>query len=231
MNGMSKIAFDIATWLIPLTFAIVFHEVAHGRVAKMFGDPTASNLGRLSLNPIRHIDPFGTVILPMLLAVSGAPVFGWAKPVPVVPERMRNPRWNMVAVAAAGPASNVVLAILAAIVLVLALPALSANQSLTSDFIVANLTNFVAINLFLALFNMLPIPPFDGSKVLGGILPPRLGTQFAELDRYALPFLIILLVILPMIAPQANIVGGLILPPFQWAFEAVIALAGAIVGR
>lgn len=231
MSGMSKIAFDIATWLIPLTFAIVFHEVAHGRVAKYFGDRTASDAGRLSLNPLRHVDPFGTVILPLILAISGAPIFGWAKPVPVVPRRMRNPRWNMVVVAAAGPVSNIILAILAAIILVLALPTLTANRSLASDFIVANFTNFVAINLFLALFNMLPIPPFDGSKVLGGILPPALGARLALLDRYALPILIIVLVVLPMIAPEANIVAKLVLPPFQWASEAVVALAAFIVGR
>ena len=231
MTDLRSLAFNVATWLIPLTFAIVFHEVAHGRVAKLFGDPTAAQLGRLSLNPIRHIDPFGTVILPLILAVSGAPVFGWAKPVPVNPQRLRNPRWNMVAVAAAGPASNIVLAVLAAIVLVIVLPAPTAMPSLSMDFIVANLTNFVAINLFLALFNMLPIPPFDGSKVLGGILPPALGARFAQLDRYALPFLIILLVVLPMVAPQANIIARLVLPPFQWAFEAVISLAGAMTGR
>lgn len=230
MNDAAKLAFDIGTWLIPLTFAIVFHEVAHGRVAKLFGDMTASERGRLSLNPIRHVDPFGTVILPLILAVSGAPVFGWAKPVPVDPTRLRSPRWNMVAVAAAGPLSNIILAVLTALILVAAWPILAEPKTLLLSFVGANLNNFIAINLFLALFNMLPIPPFDGSKVLGGLLPPRLGLRFARLDRYALPIMLILLVVVPTLAPNANIVSRIVIPPFSWAYETVIAIADAVVG-
>ena len=109
-----NLAWNIATWLIPLVIAIVFHEVSHGWVANMLGDPTAKRRGRLTLNPIKHVDPLGTVLLPMVLAVSGAPVFGWAKPVPVVSQRLRNPRFHMVLVALAGPGMNLLLALIAA---------------------------------------------------------------------------------------------------------------------
>src|SRR5687768_9034671 len=119
-----NVVFEVATWLIPLVFAIVLHEISHGWVANAFGDPTAKNLGRLSPNPIRHVDPIGTVGLPLLLAVSGAPVFGWAKPVPVVAKRMRNPRLHMMLVALAGPAMNLALGLIAVFALALALPAL-----------------------------------------------------------------------------------------------------------
>src|SRR5919107_1478718 len=114
-----NLAFQIATWLIPLIIAIVLHEISHGWVASAFGDPTAREQGRLSLNPIRHVDPIGTVGLPLLLAVTGAPVFGWAKPVPVVAKRMRNPRLHMMLVALAGPGMNLLLAMLAGIALAL----------------------------------------------------------------------------------------------------------------
>jgi Zn-dependent protease len=216
---MSKIIFDVATWLVPLAIAIVFHEVAHGRVAKHFGDPTASDLGRLSLNPIRHIDPFGTVILPTLLAVTGAPIFGWAKPVPIQQSRLRNPRWHMVLVAAAGPASNILLALTTALGMGLALRILGDSQNLVAGFVVANLANFISINLFLAVFNMIPIPPFDGSKVVAGFLPPQLGAKFQALDRYALLFMIGLLVVLPRLAPQANVIARIVIPPVQWLYD------------
>src|SRR3954463_13500070 len=110
--GMSadNVVFRAATWLIPLVIAIVLHEIAHGWVANAFGDPTARRKGRLSINPLRHVDPLGTIALPLILAVAGAPVFGWAKPVPVVARRMRNPRFHMILVALAGPGMNLLLA-------------------------------------------------------------------------------------------------------------------------
>lgn len=209
-----------ATWLIPLAIAIVFHEVAHGRVAKFFGDPTASRMGRLSLNPIRHIDPFGTIILPLMLAVTGAPPFGWAKPVPVDPSRLRNPRWHMVLVAAAGPASNILLALLAAIFVGLFLKVGSSfGTAATSLFILQNLINFMAVNTFLALFNMIPLPPFDGSKILAGFLPNRIRQSFQNLDRYALFIMLGFLVVIPLLFPQANVVGRLIGPPASFLLE------------
>jgi Zn-dependent protease len=226
---LTKLAFDIGTWLIPLTIAIVFHEVAHGRVAKLFGDPTASKLGRLSLNPIRHVDPFGTVILPMILAVTGAPIFGWAKPVPVDPSRLRNPRWHMVLVAAAGPLSNILLATIAAIVFALALKSTGGlGAGMAPQFLAQNVQNFIAINLFLAVFNMIPLPPFDGSKVFAGFLPDGIRERFQSLDRYALLFMIFLLFVIPQVAPKANIIGRIVLPPVTWLFERIAQLAALI---
>ncbi len=182
----SNIIYEVAVWLIPLVIAIVFHEVAHGLVARGLGDPTAQERGRLTLNPVKHIDPFGTVILPLLLAISHAPVFGWAKPVPVNYARLRHPRRDMVLVALAGPGMNLLLALLGAI-------ALSATLSFSSDpnspatvFLARNAFNFVFINIFLGIFNLLPVPPFDGGHVVEGLasraardpLPPN-RTLFA----------------------------------------------------
>jgi Zn-dependent protease len=234
MNGkpvpdLTKLAFNIGTWLIPLTIAIVFHEVAHGRVAKLFGDTTASDLGRLSLNPFRHVDPFGTVILPMILAVTGAPIFGWAKPVPVVPSRLRNPRWHMVLVAAAGPLSNILLATIAAIIFAFALKSAGGlGPNMLPQFLAQNVQNFIAINLFLAVFNMIPLPPFDGSKVLAGFLPDGIRERFQSLDRYALLFMIFLLFVIPQVAPKANIIGRIVLPPVTWLFARIAQLAALI---
>jgi len=209
------IAFRIATWLIPLIVAIVLHEISHGWVANAFGDPTAREQGRLSLNPVRHVDPIGTVVLPLVLAVSGAPVFGWAKPVPVVARRMRNPRLHMMLVALAGPGMNLLLALLAGIVLALVRPQ-GPPSGPGELFLLLNLINFIAINLFLAVFNLLPLPPFDGGHVVEGLLPRRLARHFAKLARFGFPLLIFLLLILPMLAPRANIVERVVRPPVEW---------------
>ena len=208
--------FTVATLIVPLVFAIVFHEVAHGRTARMLGDNTAAELGRLSLNPLRHIDPFGTVLLPLLLALAGAPVFGWAKPVPVNPRRLRNPRWGMVLVALAGPATNIALVLLAVAGLIFVAPLVSAQASGAMQFVAASLVGFVTINLFLALFNMIPVPPFDGSKVLAGFLPDGLRQRFQRLDRYALLIMIAMLLVLPRLGPQFDVIGKLVVPPVQW---------------
>src|SRR5689334_24519180 len=175
----------IAVWLVPLVIAIVFHEVAHGLVAKRLGDPTAARKGRLTLNPIRHIDPFGTVVLPMLLAISHAPVFGWAKPVPVNYNRLRKPRRDMVLVALAGPGMNLLLALLGAIILAIVLMMSAGPPAGATAFLAANALNFVLINVFLAVFNLLPVPPFDGGHVVEGLLPARLAVPFRKLGRYS----------------------------------------------
>jgi Zn-dependent protease len=207
--------FQIATWLIPLVVAIVLHEISHGWVANAFGDPTARERGRLSLNPVRHVDPVGTIVLPLILAVSGAPVFGWAKPVPVVAKRMRNPRLHMMIVALAGPGMNLFLAMLGGIALALFRP-----DSLPEDparlFLLANLVNFIAINLFLAVFNLLPLPPFDGGHVVEGLLPRRAARHWVKLGRFGFPLLIFLLLILPMIVPGADVVERVVQPPVEW---------------
>jgi Zn-dependent protease len=217
--------FNIATWLIPLVIAIVLHEISHGWVANAFGDPTARDLGRLSPNPIRHVDPIGTVGLPLLLAISGAPVFGWAKPVPVVAARMRNPRLHMMLVAIAGPGMNLLLALVAAIALALLLPVLQPTRA-GAAFIAANLENFLVINIFLAVFNMLPMPPFDGGHVVEGLLPRPLARRYAKIGRYGFLLLILLLVVLPMVAPQANIVERLVVPPVKAILGFYLGLVG-----
>lgn len=210
-----NIVFQIATWLIPLIVAIVLHEISHGWVANAFGDPTARDLGRLSPNPIRHVDPIGTVVLPLILAVTGAPVFGWAKPVPVVAQRMRNPRVHMMLVALAGPGMNLLLAMLAGIVLALVRPN-GPPEGAGQLFLLMNLFNFIAINLFLAVFNLLPLPRFDGGHVVEGLLPRPLALHYAKLARFGFPLLIFLLLILPMLVPQANIVERVVRPPVEW---------------
>ncbi len=204
--------YSIATWLVPLIIAIVFHEVAHGLVARRFGDTTAERQGRLTLNPIKHVDPFGTLILPMLLALAHAPIFGWAKPVPVRADRMRNPRRDMVIVALAGPGMNLLLAVLATIVLAGAVSLGGGGPMTIGGFVATNALNFLLINLFLAVFNLIPLPPFDGGHVVEGLLPRPLAAGFRRLGRYSLPILIILLLVLPMISPKANIVGKAITP-------------------
>ena len=202
--------FQIATWLIPLIVAIVFHEVSHGLVARRLGDPTAEERGRLSFNPIRHIDAFGTVILPLLLAISHAPIFGWAKPVPVNYRRLRRPRRDMVLVALAGPGMNLLLALVGAIALAATLSFASDPNSLTATLIAGNALNFVLINIFLAVFNLLPVPPFDGGHVVEGLLPPAPAAAFARIGRYSLLVLIVLLLVLPALG--INVVGHVVSP-------------------
>ena len=161
-----NIVYRSAIWIIPLVIAIVFHEVAHGWMAKWLGDPTAEEQKRLSFNPLRHVDPVGTLILPLGLAIAGAPVFGWAKPVPVVAQRLRNPRWGMVAVALAGPGMNLILATIAAILIGSAVALLHGAQPTgVAGFVFANLVNFLLVNVFLAIFNLLPIPILDGGVI------------------------------------------------------------------
>lgn len=184
-----------AALVIPcLVVAIVFHEVAHGYAAKALGDPTASNMGRLTLNPIKHVDPIGTLLVPGGLIALGGPPFGWAKPVPINMHRLNNPRYGMMAVGAAGPAMNFVLATLGAMLLgafgqATGLAAGPGGLSYVADASGATLPfesavfYFVMINLFLGMFNLLPIPPFDGSHIVGGLLPDKLRFHWLRLQR------------------------------------------------
>ena len=209
---MSDTLYSIATWLVPLIIAIVFHEVAHGLAARRFGDTTAESMGRLTLNPVKHVDPFGTIILPMLLAIAHAPIFGWARPVPVRSDRMRNPRRDMILVALAGPGMNLLLAVLATFVLAGALALGNSGPMSAGGLLASNALNFLLINIFLAVFNLIPLPPFDGGHVVEGLLPPPLAASFKRLGRYSLLILILLLLILPMLSPELNIVGKAITP-------------------
>lgn len=217
-----NIVFEIAVWLVPLVIAIVFHEVAHGLVARHLGDPTAESKGRLSLNPIKHIDPFGTVILPMLLALSHAPMFGWAKPVPVNYSRLNSPRRDMVLVALAGPGMNLILALVGTAILAATVEA----KTGVGAFIAANALNFVAINIFLAIFNLLPVPPFDGGHVVEGLLPPGPAQSFRKLGRYSLLVLVLLLLVLPTLSPRANVVARIVSPIVDQVTRIILAIFG-----
>ncbi len=230
---MTETLYEAATLIIPLILAIVFHEVAHGWAALALGDPTAKEQRRLSLNPIRHVDPIGTIVLPGMLKLIGAPVFGWAKPVPVAKERLRNPRFGMMAVAAAGPGTNFVLAALAAVSLGLLVRSFDGREALSpvALFAVANLNNFIMINIFLGIFNLLPVPPFDGSHIVEGLLPRRAAAVFERLRPLGFPLLLILLLVIPWLFPQAGIVERLVLPPVQWAGAQFYGLAEAVAGR
>ncbi|HKX79658.1 MAG TPA: site-2 protease family protein [Novosphingobium sp.] len=228
---MDDTLYYAATLIVPLVLAIVFHEVSHGWVARMLGDPTAAQQGRLTLNPLRHVDPFGTVILPTILALAKGPIFGWAKPVPVDARRLNNPRRDMMIVAAAGPGSNLLLAAVTAVVLgLLARLGGELEAGPVTMFIAQNLNNFILINVFLALFNLLPVPPFDGSHILEGLLPDRLAYQYAKLRPLGLPLLFLLLLVVPWLFPGLGVVENVVLPPVQWAVAHFYDLAGAVAG-
>jgi Zn-dependent protease len=169
----------ISVYAIPVLFAITLHEVAHGWTARYFGDRTAELLGRLSLNPRRHIDPIGTVLIPGSLLALGLPLFGWAKPVPVETGVLRNPRRAMILVALAGPAANVLMALFWCVVLAAVLQ-IRRGQTL-DNWVVLMAQAGITVNAVLALFNMLPIPPLDGGRVLVGLLPARIGAKFEKL--------------------------------------------------
>ena len=217
--------------LIPaLVIAIVFHEVAHGWTALMLGDPTAKERNRLSLNPLRHVDPVGTLILPGVLALSGLPVFGWAKPVPVIKQRLNNPRFGMMAVAAAGPATNIVLATVGAIVLGLVGRGIGAQPVGFEAFAVGSLYLFIAINVFLALFNLLPIPPFDGSHIVEGLLPPRAALVYDKLRPFGFPLIFLLLLVIPWLFPGIGIIERIVLPPVEWLEGKFMALTLWVAG-
>lgn len=229
---MNETLFQAAALIVPLVIAIVFHEVAHGWTARALGDPTAAQMKRLSLNPFRHVDPVGTILVPGALALAKGPIMGWAKPVPVVKSRLRNPRFGMMAVAAAGPGSNLVLAAVGAILLGLVMGGYQAMQepSLVARFVALNLFNFITINVFLALFNLLPIPPFDGSHIVEGLLPERAAAHYERLRPLGFPIILLLIVVLPWLVPGFDPVGKLVVPPVQWLTGKYMALAAAFAG-
>jgi Zn-dependent protease len=191
--------YDFSVWVLPLVIAITFHEAAHGYVAHRLGDNTAYDLGRVSFNPIRHIDPFGTLMMPAILLMAHSPfLFGYAKPVPVNFRALRNPRTGMILVALAGPATNIALALVAAA----AFHVLDIVPANAAQWVADNLKNALLINVILAVFNMMPIPPLDGGRVAVGLLPRALALPLSRLEPFGMLILIGVLILLPLAGSQ-----------------------------
>lgn len=201
-QSLSGFVYGVSVWLLPVLIAVTFHEAAHGFVAHLRGDDTAWRFGRVSFNPVKHIDPFGTVVLPAMLLLFGAPfLFGYAKPVPVNFRKLRIPRLDMILVAAAGPGINLLLAVVAA----LAFHILNFVPQFAARWLAANLTNLLVLDVILAVFNLLPVPPLDGGRIAVGILPRALAVPLARVEPYGLFLIIGLLFILPLLGTQLGI--------------------------
>ncbi len=206
----------IVVWILPVVFAITVHEVAHGWVAKLLGDRTAFQMGRLTLNPFKHVDLFGTIIIPGLLLISGTGfIFGWAKPVPVDPRNFVRPRRDMAIVAFAGPMSNFIMAVLWAL---LARIGVTINIEAISHPLIYSGIAGISINLVLALLNLLPIPPLDGSRMLSGILPHYWAWQYNKLERFG--FIIVLILL------STNFLSAILAYPMFEAQKLFFSIAG-----
>jgi Zn-dependent protease len=209
MSDLQGFLLQASIWVIPLLLAIPTHEAAHAWVARHYGDDTASKLGRVTFNPIKHVDMFGTILLPGLLILVSAPfIFGYAKPVPVNFSRLRNPKRDMIWVALAGPASNILLACIGAVLLHVAIVV----PGIFGAWLQTTLSLLVQLNIVLAVFNMLPVLPLDGGRVLTGLLPLNLARAFARTERYGMVVLLGLIIILPLIASQI----GVVFSPLAW---------------
>jgi Zn-dependent protease len=219
--------YDVSVWVLPLVIAITFHEAAHGFVAHHFGDNTAWDQGRVSFNPLRHIDPFGTLVMPAILLLSHSPfLFGYAKPVPVNFRALNNPRLDMVWVALAGPATNIALALIAAA----AFHLLNYVPENAAQWVGDNLKNALIINVILAIFNMLPIPPLDGGRVAVGLLPRVLAAPLARLEPYGMLILIGILILLPLAGSQfglnLDVISAILRTTTGYVIQSILAVTG-----
>ena len=218
---MEETIYNVSVWVLPVLIAITFHEAAHGYVAWRLGDDTAKRLNRVTFNPLRHVDLNGTIIAPSVLFLVGAPfLFGWAKPVPVNFMNLRNPRRDMVWVAAAGPGINLVLAIVSAALLHLS----HYTPGLTGLWLEDMLNRSILINVILAVFNMLPIPPLDGGRVAVGLLPTPIAMPLARLERVGL--LIVLLLLVCEFMLNIRILSWFIGPPRDFITQFIMLLTG-----
>jgi len=217
-----------SVWVIPIVLAVTLHEAAHGWMASKLGDDTALRMGRVTFNPIKHIDLYGTIIMPaaLLLLSGGQFMFGFAKPVPVNFARLRRPRLDMILVAAAGPGANILIAIVATS-LMHGLQYLPVEMV---DWVFQNLLNALKVNVILAMFNLLPLPPLDGGRIAVGLLPEPFSSQVARLEKVGFAILIFALFILPWIGGKIgldlNVFTTLVLVPSQAVMELIVLITG-----
>lgn len=226
-EDISTLLYSASIWVLPAVTAITLHEAAHGWVAWKLGDDTAKRAGRVSFNPARHIDPFGTIVLPGILLVMQTPfLFGYAKPVPVDFSRLRQPRRGMIWVAAAGPGINLAMAYLAALLMYLTV----LFPDLARPWLFQNLKNALLLNVVLAVFNLLPLPPLDGSRMVLGLLPGWLAVRYARLERYGMAVIVALLVVPPLIGlylgMKINLLPWVLLTPVEIIIDTILTLAG-----
>ncbi len=226
-SGLASTLRTASVWALPILIAIPLHEAAHGLAAWRLGDDTAYQQGRVTMNPFRHIDPFGTILLPAMLLLAHAPfLFGYAKPVPVNFQRLRHPRRDMVLVAAAGPAMNIILAVISAALIHVAV----ALPDVASQWAAETLFLSIILNLILAIFNMIPMPPLDGGRVAVGLLPRSLGYPLARMERFGMPILLGLIVGLPLLGQalhmDLNLLSHLLLPPLNFLYNAIVSFTG-----